>query len=344
MENFMGLYGMNFALNARRRKGALFAVVVLGLHLLFLAGIPTRLPSIQVTPRQAMQLQLLPLPQSQTQPSSPERVPALEGDAHAAFKDRPEPTPEPTQEPTFAPHTTPEASPPIDNNSHTSPLTEARLPPNVPRYSTILADPAELHIHIDRAGTTGRGKMRWNLDQGNYELQLQADFDEVASSTSSRSKKFAIDWNSQGQAQAWGVAPQRYVSSGKGRSTQATNFQAENGYVSFSGTTLTQPWVAASQDRLSWLMQLGAVLNGSAEQRKVGSRTVLWVLGSRGEADAWEFELQSYTPEQAYLVRKPQRLYDAQVQVWLNPQRQHLPLRLQLGYWGVRDSTQMVFE
>lgn len=337
----MGLYGMNFALNERGRKGVFLAVVVLSLHLLFLAGIPKRVTSIQVTPRQAMQLQLLQL---HTQQSISEPMPAIEGDAHAAFKGRPEPTPEPTEEPTFAPHPSPQASTALDNNTHPSNRPEAQLPPNVPRYSAILADPAELHIHIERAGTTGTGKMRWNLDQGNYELQLQADFDEMASSTPSRSKKFAIDWNSQGQAQAWGVAPQRYVSSGKGRSTQATNFQAENGYVSFSGTTLTQPWVAASQDRLSWLMQLGAVLNGSAEQRKVGSRTVLWVLGSRGEADAWEFELQSYTPEQAYLVRKPQRLYDAQVQVWLNPQRQHLPLRLQLGYRGVRDTTQMFFQ
>jgi len=342
MWNFFDLGSALHPRSKRWKKGAICFFVVVCLHLLVIDAGMQGIAPITLAHHQTMQLRWdsPPRPMHFRKEIAPDSVPSLSQFKAGVLSEY-------TQD-ALAPPVVPTA-PPVEQGSglnHAPPIEVAQATSSyaVPHYATVMAEPTELVLQVERAGLWGTGKLHWHHHQGQYELHVQADFDKENSTEKTRKKDTTLDWHSQGQIDGLGIAPQRYVSKGKGRQAQAANFQPENGLVSFSGTTASQAWVAASQDRLTWLLQLGAVLNGSPDQRKVGSQTVLWVVGTRGEADAWEFELQSYSPVQAYLVRKAKRLYDAEVQVWLNPQRQHLPMRMQMGYWGVRDSMQMVFE
>jgi hypothetical protein len=62
----------------------------------------------------------------------------------------------------------------------------------------------------------------------------------------------------------------------------------------------------------------------------------LFVAGTRGDAEAWRFEVLGQeklelpagpVPQAVHLRREPTRPYGTRVEVWLDPARQHLPVR-----------------
>ncbi len=77
------------------------------------------------------------------------------------------------------------------------------------------------------------------------------------------------------------------------------------------------------------------------------------VVGSRGDAEAWTFavlgmeavELPDGSVAQAlHLHRTPQRPYDTHADVWLDPARHHLPLRLWLHVRATGEGTDYLLE
>jgi hypothetical protein len=63
----------------------------------------------------------------------------------------------------------------------------------------------------------------------------------------------------------------------------------------------------------------------------------LFVVGTRGDAEPWRFEVlgneplrlpAGEVPQALRLKREPTRPYDTRVEVWLDPARQHLPVRV----------------
>jgi hypothetical protein len=147
-----------------------------------------------------------------------------------------------------------------------------------------------------------------------------------------------------------GLAPLRYAESRRGRELRAANFQRDSGRVTFSGPQLEYPLVPGMQDRLSWLIQLPAVLQANPALAQPGEQVQLAVVGTRGDTEVWTFTVQSRgplalpegsVPDAVHLLREPRRPYDTQVQVWLDPARQHLPVQAWLRVRATGEGTEL---
>jgi Protein of unknown function (DUF3108) len=193
----------------------------------------------------------------------------------------------------------------------------------VPVYATRLPPQALWRYRMQRGLVQGEAELAWARPEGAaYELRLEG---RVAGVT-------VLDWVSRGQVDAAGLAPERFVLRQRGRDRQAANFQREAGKISFSGPTHEQPLLPGAQDRLSWLLQLPAIVDAAPERFVEGASVVLFVAGARGDADVWTFAVQGFESldgrRALKLVREPRRRYDTRVDVWLDPAEQHLPLRV----------------
>ena len=199
----------------------------------------------------------------------------------------------------------------------------AQAPIDIPVYATRLPPPGLWRYRMQRGLAAGAADLRW-APQGDagYELLLEG---RVAGVT-------VLEWASRGQIDAAGLAPERFVLRRRGRDRHAANFQREAGKISFSGPTHEQPLVLGAQDRLSWLLQLPAIVAAAPERFGSGATVVLFVAGARGDADAWTFlvqgaEVLAGTPA-LKLLREPRRLYDTRIEIWLDPAEHYLPLRV----------------
>jgi len=192
----------------------------------------------------------------------------------------------------------------------------------VPVYATRLPPAGLWRYRLQRGLAVGEADLRWQLlaDAG-YELQLEG---RVAGVT-------LLDWVSQGRIDAAGMAPERFAVRRRGRDRQAANFQRDAGKITFSGPTHELPLLPGAQDRLSWLLQLPAIVAAAPERFASGAAIVLFVPGARGDGDAWTFVVQGLETlgdrPALKLVREPRKLYDTRAEVWLDPAEHYLPLR-----------------
>lgn len=180
-----------------------------------------------------------------------------------------------------------------------------------------------------RGQLQGTAQLQWAPQGDRYNLALQTQIEG----------RPALGWHSQGGWDSAGLAPERYTEGRNGRAARATNFQRDQGVVSYSAQTQSFALPAGLQDRSSWLLQLGAVLQANPGLREVGTNIHLWVTGTRGKPELWTFQVLAQAPltlqsgqttPALHLLRAPSRLYDTEVQVWLDPVQHHLPLRLQM--------------
>ncbi len=192
----------------------------------------------------------------------------------------------------------------------------------IPVYPTQLAPAGRWHYRLQRGLMVGEAELDWApTGAGGYALQLQG---RVAGVT-------LMDWASQGQIDAAGIAPDRFAVRRRGRDSQAANFQREPGKITFSGPTHELPLLPGVQDRLSWMLQLPAIVAAAPERFGAGASILLFVAGARGGGDIWTFVVQGpesigQTPA-LKLVREPRQLYDTRVEVWLDPSEHFMPLR-----------------
>ena len=203
-----------------------------------------------------------------------------------------------------------------------APAAAAAAAIEVPVYATRLPPAGRWHYRLQRGLAVGEAELRWATHAGaRYELQLEG---RVAGVT-------LIEWVSQGQIDAAGIAPERFVVRRRGRDLQAANFQREAAKITFSGPSYELPLLPGAQDRLSWMVQLPAIIAAAPERFVSGSTVMLFVAGARGDASVWTFVVQGVetlgdTPT-LKLVREPRRLYDTRAEVWLDPAEHYLPLR-----------------
>jgi len=192
----------------------------------------------------------------------------------------------------------------------------------VPVYATRLPPAGRWHYRLQRGLAVGEAELRWSpRADANYELQLEG---RVAGVT-------LLDWVSQGRIDAAGIAPERLALRRRGRDRQAVNFQREVGKITFSGPTHELPLLPGAQDRLSWMLQLPAIMAAAPERSAIGATVLLYVAGARGDGDVWSFvvegvEMLGSTPA-LKLVREPRKLYDTRVEIWLDPAGSYMPLR-----------------
>ena len=234
----------------------------------------------------------------------------------------------------------PASAPAVANTSNAAAVaqrdSEPELPPaepgadpggqNVPVYQTRLPPAQTLVYDLRRGNAIGRAELDWRPSDTHYQLTLQGHAVGAP----------LLAWTSLGGLDSTGLAPLRHTESRRGRDLRAVNFQRDAGRVTFSGPQIQYPLVPGGQDRLSWMVQLAAVMAANPDLAQAQAQVSIWVVGTRGDADVWTFTVQGRSAldlswgrveNTIHLVREPRRPYDTQVQVWLDPTRHHLPVQ-----------------
>jgi hypothetical protein len=209
----------------------------------------------------------------------------------------------------------------------TATRTETPNAPVAAQPPTRVPPSTELVFALQHGAQTGTARLTWRADGERYALSLKATL------PSGRT----LEQHSEGGFDAAGLAPLRLVDRRHGRDMRAANFQREHGKITFSGPRWELPLEAGTQDRLSWLLQLVALIGGATDGLRDGSELAMWVVGARGAASHWRFEVRGQQPidldgrmiDAWWLVREPAHPYDLRVEVWLGAQPgHHWPLKL----------------
>lgn len=212
------------------------------------------------------------------------------------------------------------------------PLSDTGEP--LPVYATRFAPSQSLSYQLRRGLLGGSAVLDWQRDEpgesgARYRMQLVA-----------RAAGFVLlTQDSEGGFDAAGLAPRRFTDQRLQGSTRATNFQRERGRIGFSGPPVEYAWAPGVQDRLSWMVQLPAIVDANPQLAAPGERITLAVVGARGDAAVWVFR---FVAEEGVtdgarevralkFIREPRKPNDTQAEVWLDPARHHLPVRARLG-------------
>jgi len=196
-----------------------------------------------------------------------------------------------------------------------------------PRPAAAPPPPLQWQYQLSQGEARGQARLRWQPEDQRYQASLERQLEG----------RSLPGWRSEGGFDAGGLAPERYALQRRGRDSQATNFRRELGLISFSASAERVPLPPGVQDRLSWMLQLAALLAANPDLRQPGRQLELPVAGLRGAAGAWRFEVRGLealqlpvgaVPEALHLVREAQGPYDARIEVWLDPDRHYLPVRL----------------
>lgn len=287
---------MRTALPARRAAALAAAASLLG-HALLLGG--TRPAPATEPPPRALRVALLP------PPSLP--LPLPEPPAAAA----PPPRPRPAETPPARPR------PAADLPDATAPRPDAPL--------LRLAGPAAWQYRLRQGGQDGEARLDWQPQpDGRYSLRLTRQIGERALP--------ALE--SLGRTGSAGLSPERFALQRGGRDRQAVNFDTEGRLLRFSASPAQHELPEGTQDRLSWWLQLAALVQAAPTP---GGRWRVWVAGLRGELREWTFEAVDADPAEPgdagtlHLRRQSLGPHDPGIDLWLDPARGHWPVRLRQG-------------
>jgi hypothetical protein len=322
----------------RRPAGALLLLTaVLALHALLLGGWGTRpgagsAPVLQVRPVWLATAQ----PRAQAEPEAAPAPAEHRAPATAATPGVPA-APRPAPAASAAPPTAPAQAAPAAGEAQArapTPGDATATPP--PVYATRWPAAATLRYETHRPQRSGNAELAWQPGPGGWRLALTG--------TGHANGMVSI-----GGFDEAGLAPLRHVEIRRGRETRAANFQRDSGRITFSGPGVEHPLLPGAQDRLSWLVQVAAVLNADATLAEPGTELRFAVAGVRGDAEVWVFTVQPRAdlelpagPVRAavHLRREPRRAWDTEVQVWLDPAREHLPVQLWLRLRATGEGTE----
>jgi hypothetical protein len=206
-------------------------------------------------------------------------------------------------------------------------------PPRPPRHNkpvkfsvASLSDSARLvyTVKTNKFPFSLNGELLWRHSDTTYTAKLSySAFGQTRSQTS------------QGHISDGGLAPERFAD--KYRSEVAAHFNYPLGKVTFSANTPDAPLLAGAQDRLSVLVQLGALVASEPSHYGPGVTLTLQTVGPR-DADLWLFtvgnqeqlDLPGGTVQGLKLERVPREPFDQKVEVWLSPQLGYLPARIRI--------------
>ncbi len=171
-----------------------------------------------------------------------------------------------------------------------------------------------------------QAELLWRHDGQKYEARLTVSAFLVGSRTQS----------SEGSLTPQGLAPSRF-SDKRRRGEQATHFDRARERIVFSANSPEAPLQPGAQDRLSLLLQLGALMGGDPARFAPGSQLSFQTAGPR-EAEAWQFTVEGPETLSAAgravdtlkLVRQPRKTYDIRVELWLDRAPPHLPVRTRI--------------
>ncbi|MFY9513454.1 MAG: DUF3108 domain-containing protein, partial [Rubrivivax sp.] len=208
-------------------------------------------------------------------------------------------------------------------------------------YATRLPPPVTLRYELKRGALSGSGELVWRPAEGRYTAVMEGAAFSIN----------VLHWRSEGLLDAAGIAPERFVDRRRGRDVRAANFQRDKGRITFSGPQVEFPLPPGAQDRLSWMLQLAAIVEAEPARFVPGAQVSLFVVGARGDADTWTFSVEAVEPldlpvgpvaQALRLRREPRKPYDTLGEVWLDPARAHLPVRVRLSVPQADDSTEFL--
>ena len=103
----------------------------------------------------------------------------------------------------------------------------------------------------------------------------------------------------------------------------------------FSNNAPSVPLLPGAQDRLSVMLQLGALMAGDPARYPPGAAFAIQTVGPR-DADIWIFKVEEdeklslpageFTARK--LTRNPRKPFDDKVELWLAPELGYLPVRI----------------
>ena len=347
-----------------------WTVLVLALHLWALAGLPQRVDA-RAAPVHTMHTRLIapspvvpsdpapaptappagdvpapvalatPLRDDATGQHAPQGHPAPPGaaahtwsGATAALRERaPAPMEPATMEPapievTEAPPATPNATAATDD-AHPQPRTPRRRAAAGPSPPVRPPPAAQLRYHVTRQGPDGDGavteaRLSWQPEGSQYLVQWALTLPSGRTRTQS----------SRGTLDAAGLHPVRYAD--QPASEQAAHFDAEGARVRFSSNAPDAALASGAQDRLSVLLQLGALIGAAPARYPPGSQITVQTVGTRDAPLAVfvvvgdeAIRTAAGTLEQAVrLERAPTGAWEPRLEVWLGRSLDYLPLRL----------------
>ena len=140
-----------------------------------------------------------------------------------------------------------------------------------PVYPTRLPPAMTLHYSLSRGPVSGRGDLVWEPSGAGYKLHLEGRAIGLT----------LLTQTSAGALDAAGIAPVRFTDRRMRSAARAANFQRERGVVSFSGPRDEFALHPGMQDRLSWMVQLPAIVAADPARSRPGAVTVLTVVGAR---------------------------------------------------------------
>jgi hypothetical protein len=227
------------------------------------------------------------------------------------------------------------------------------VPP--PLYATQVPAPLQLRYRAQAGSRGGWAELRWQpavtdpllADEG---LQPPGAADPAADAPAGRPRyrmQLAVrgtdgtpwlELDSRGLLDATGVAPRRLLERRAGRAWRAVHWRPELAAISFSGPRHALPAWPGTQDRLSWIAQLAAVLQAAPLPPP---RVELRVVDARGAAATWRLTAVEAADPQAAAAstvpgtsvwhawrHEPEGPDDLRVQVWTDPALGHWPQRL----------------
>ena len=312
---------------------AFWAVAVLAAHGVLLAGWPVVVPRVQSEPLRALTVRQLAAAPAPEPGHEPEHEPGFEAEAEpaAVAEAAQEVAPEPGEARPARLAAVVDATLPAAAQAGVAAATMAAgAAAAPPTYRTRMPPSAVLRYDLRRGALGGEGELRWQRDGDRYEMQLQGTVFGLT-----------LLWQtSRGGFDAAGIAPERFLDRRRGREQRAASFQRERGLITYSGDEARHPLLPGAQDRLSWMAQLAAIVEADPPRWRPGAQVEMAVSGSRGDSDVWTFTVTGLetialvggrTLEALALKREPRKPFDTAVEVWLDPGRHHLPVRMRLS-------------
>ena len=192
-----------------------------------------------------------------------------------------------------------------------------------PTYRTVLPGPATLLYELRRGVFRGTGEIRWRPSGDRYALQFDARLAGVS----------LLAQSSQGELGVNGLDPVRFVDQRARKAARAVNFSRTTGSISFSASTAQWPLLAGTQDRLSWMIQLGGIVAADPDLASAGRITMVLV-SARGEASVRSARFAGREDTQTVAGSVPalkfvvdgHSAYDGSFEIWLDPAHGYLPV------------------
>lgn len=230
---------------------------------------------------------------------------------------------------------------PPDEPETAVPPESAASAPELAQAPEAVQQPAAKPLRFNPDSLSASTRLIYTLKTNKFPFSLNAEllWRNLGDNYSARLRYSAFGQTrmqtSRGQITDAGLAPERFAD--KYRSEVAAHFNTTQGKISFSANTPDMPLLPGAQDRLSVLIQLGALLASDPAHFGPGTSISVQTAGPRS-ADVWLFtvmqtetlDLPGGTVQGMKLERQPREPYDQKVEVWLSPQLAYLPVRIRI--------------